>query len=304
MTIINANAPRLRDGRRRALQSIAGGALVAATHLTISVAQAQTSATINIGTTPVFLDDQLGFLDAWRRYLEAATGRKISFVQRSNYREITELLLAGRIDCAWLCGYPYVKYRERLRLVVTPSFRGVPTYESYLIVPASDTATKDFAAMRGHAFAYSDPLSNSGYLAPRYTLWAAGFDPDQHFSRTFFTWSHKKVVQAVAVGLAQGGSVDGYVWETLAKTQPELTRRTRVAWKSPSYGFPPVVASASGDGATIDAVRAALLGMQADAEGKALLARLNLDAFVASDDHGFDSIAVMLAKLTGAGKIG
>ena len=66
-----------------------------------------------------------------------------------------------------------------------------------------------------------------------------------HFRRTFFTYSHRKVVEAVPAGVADAGSVDGYVWDTLALQLPRSTSGVRVAWRSPTYGFPPIVARRS-----------------------------------------------------------
>lgn len=256
-----------------------------------------------IGTTPVFLDDQLGFLEAWREYLQARLNRPVGFVQRGSYREVADLLLEGSIDCAWLCGFPYVRFRERLQLVVVPAFLGVPLYRSYMIVPVDQTQARSLIDMRGHSFAFSDPLSNSGFLVPRYTLWSNNIDPDRHFSRTLFTLSHKKVVEAVSVGLVDGGSVDGYVWETLAKTSPEQTRNTRVAWKSKTFGFPPIVASRRTSPGTIEVLRNVFLGMSEDDQGKSLLARLNLNGFVVCEDKLFDPIAQMMHALMKAGKL-
>jgi phosphonate transport system substrate-binding protein len=258
---------------------------------------------ILIGTTPVFLDDRLGFLDAWRKYLEHRLDRPVAFVQRANYREVTDMLLEGAINCAWLCGYPFVRYHDRLQLLVVPDFKGAPLYQSYLIVPAEATSQKSLLQLYGKTFAFSDSLSNSGYLVPRYTLWSSGYDPDRYFQRTLFTWSHKKVVQAVSVGLVDGGAVDGYVWETLAKLNPDHTSKTRVAWKSQSFGFPPIVASRSMPPATAKALRNALTGMTQDTEGRQLLHQLNLDGFVTSSDHLFDPIEKMMRSLASAGKV-
>ena len=46
-------------------------------------------------------------------------------------------------------------------------------------------------------------------------------------------------------GVADAGSVDGYVWDTLAVQVPGSTTGVRVAWRSPTYGFPPIVARRS-----------------------------------------------------------
>ncbi len=257
-------------------------------------------APVRIGLTPVFLDDQAAFLRLWKAYLERRLQRPIAFVQRGSYREVYELLRPGYIDFAWLCGYPYVRLAQWVKLLAVPVFRGKPLYRSYLIVPASDPHTRSLLDLRGRVFAYSDPDSNSGYLFPRYFLVRNGENPDAFFLRTFFTWAHRKVVEAVASGLAHGGAVDSYVWETLAQMHPELTAKTRVAARSPEFGHPPFVARSSVSPQDFAALQAALTGMDGDPEGQALLRRLNLDGFSVEGPELFDSIARMWRATQGA----
>lgn len=253
---------------------------------------------VRIGLTPVFLDDPT-FLRDWRAYLEVQIGRPVRFVQRRSYREIVELIRKGELDFAWLCGYPYVRHRQALRLLALPLFNAKPLYRSYLIVPAGDGTTSSMRDLRGRVFAYSDPDSNSGYLYPVYALIRLGEQPDRFFARSFFTWAHRKVVEAVASGLAQGGAVDGYVWDTLAKHQRALTAQTRVVDRSPEFGFPPFVARRSAADELSALMQRALLGMAEDPGGRALLARLNLDGFIAGQEALFDGIAAM-ARVVGA----
>jgi phosphonate transport system substrate-binding protein len=253
--------------------------------------------TLQIGLTPVFLDDQVSFLGQWRNWLEHKLGQPVAFVQRGSYREVVDLLRAGKIDFAWLCGYPYVRYRRELRLVAVPVWRGQPLYQSYLIVPADDLRSSSIADLRGKVFSYSDPDSNSGYLYPQYLLRAQGESATRYFSRTFFTWTHRKVVEAVGVGLANGGAVDGYVWETLAEVRPELTNATRIMDRSPFLGYPPFVARGDIRQADMERFRSVLLGMAADPTGSELLGRLRLDGFIAGQPSLFDSIAKMAAQV-------
>ncbi|NMF89082.1 PhnD/SsuA/transferrin family substrate-binding protein [Aromatoleum petrolei] len=252
---------------------------------------------VRIGLTPVFLDDQMNFLRDWRRWLEAKLERSVIFVQRGNYREVVDLVRTGKLDFAWVCGYPYVRHQRELRLVAVPLWRGGPYYRSYIIVPADDTRSNSLADLRGKVFAYSDPDSNSGYLYPRYILTTHKQDPANFFSRTFFTWAHRKVVEAVGVALADGGAVDGYVWETLAEVRPELTRTTRIIERSPLLGHPPFVARADISPGELDRFRAVLLGMAADPAGEELLKRLHLDGFTRGEPALFADIASMAARL-------
>jgi phosphonate transport system substrate-binding protein len=250
-----------------------------------------------IGLTPVFLADQVSFLERWRNWFEQRLERPVGFVQRGNYREIVDLVRQGKLDFAWLCGYPYVRYRREMRLVAAPLWRGRPYYQAYLIVPADDSRSKSLFDLRGKVFAYSDPDSNSGYLYPQYLLVQAGENPAAFFSRTFYTWGHRKVVEAVSVGLAAGGAVDGYVWEVLQENGSELTRGTRVIASSPLLGHPPFVARNTIPQADFDRFRRALMGMAADPEGAGLLGSLRLDGFVDAPPTLYDGIARMVQRV-------
>jgi phosphonate transport system substrate-binding protein len=259
----------------------------------VQAAEKAQPAPVRIGLTPVFLDDQAAFLEKWRTFLQHRLKRPVNFVQRGSYREIVDLLRDGKLEFAWLCGYPYVRGRNQFRLVAVPLYRGEPLYHSYLIVPASDSKSRSLMELRGKVFAFSDPDSNSGHLYPEYLLAKQGLQPASFFAKGFYTWSHRKVVEAVASGLAQGGAVDGYVWDTLSRTHPELTSRTRIVNESPQFGFPPIVSSRSVSKHDIAAFQQVLFGMVHDDEGTYLLDQLNLGGFVYGDDHLYDDIANM-----------
>lgn len=286
-----SDRPLLRSSRRRLLLALA------ALPAWPAFAANGDGSVLRIGLTPVFLDDQVSFLGKWRAWLEQKLGRSVVFVQRGNYREIIDLLRSGKIDFAWLCGYPYIRHRHEFRLVAVPLWRNQPLYQSYLIVPSDDNRTKTIADLRGKVFAYSDPDSNSGYLYPQYALTMLGEKPSIFFSRTFFTWAHRKVVEAVGVGLADGGAVDGYVWDTLAEVRPDLTAATRIIDRSPLLGYPPFVARGDIPAKELEQFRQVLLGMADDPKGSELLGRLRLDGFVSGSPGLFDGIAQMAAKV-------
>lgn len=261
--------------------------LIAAALLSVSV---RADTPVRIGTTPVFLDEHVRFVGAWQAYLEQRLDRRVVFVRRGSYGEILELLEREDLDFAWICGYPYARYKPRFRLLAVPLYEAKPLYQSYLIVPSSDAETQSLIDLRGKVFAYSDPNSNSGWLVPQQELRTQGIDPARFFRKTFFTYAHRKVVEAVAVGLADGGAVDGYVWETLARQYPDLIGRTRVVTKSVEYGFPPFVARPSIPERDFRRMQRVLLQMNEDSAGRDILAQLNLDGFIAGSDSLYAGI--------------
>lgn len=269
--------------------------------LLLGVAQvvaAAEPAPIRIGLMSVFLDDQTSFINAWRDYLESRLQRKVVFVQRANYREVMTLMRSGKLDFAWVCGYPYIRNKQYVSLLAVPVYKGKPTYRSYLIVPAADVHTKSIGDLRDKVFAFSDPDSNSGYLVPVHDLYTIQEKAGVFFGKTFFTWSHRKVVEAVAASVAQAGAVDGYVWDMLARQHPDLTAQTRVVQQSAEFGFPPFVAGKAVAPADMAAMRKVLLMMAQDADGQILLRKLGLDGFVEGNDRMYGAIAKMMLAVT------
>jgi phosphonate transport system substrate-binding protein len=248
---------------------------------------------VRIGLTAFTQANHASFVQSWQHYLEKRLKRPVSFVQRGSYREVMVLLQSGKLDFAWLCGYPYITNTKDFRLLVVPVYLGKTSYQSYLIVPAADRQTDSIFDLKGKMFAFSDPDSSTGYLFPTFELRSLNKNPYTFFSESFFTWSQYNVIRAVASGLAQGGSVDGYVWDNLARQHPELTKQTRIVTKSPEFGFPPFVSRRSVDSADENAFRNALISMSRDAEGRELLEELNLDGFVPGNDIIYHSIAIM-----------
>lgn len=278
--------------RRRFLGSCAALALIPA-------ASVQAAQALRIGMTPALLHTQHGLLGRWRSYMESRLERRVVFVQRDSYRETIDLLRSGQLDFAWICSYPYVYLRKHVHLVAVPLYHGRPYYRAYLIVPDRKPRISNLLELRGKVFAYADPYSNTGYLVPRYQLHTAGENPDTFFARTIFTYAHRKVIEAVADGLVDGGSVDGYIWDSLDMVKHEITSRTWPVSQSEEYGFPPFVAHQAVSRKDVLAMQGMLITMRYDAQGKALLKALNLDGFTVSDDKLYDNVARMMAAFGG-----
>jgi ABC-type phosphate/phosphonate transport system substrate-binding protein len=242
------------------------------------------------GLTPVFLSNDLELLGHLKGYLTAALGGPVELVTRRTYQEITALLVSAQIQSAWICGYPYVQYKASLDLVATPVWLGRPLYQSYLIA-AANRDVSDWRGLRGDVHAFSDPDSNSGFLVTRALLAENGFLPNTFFSHHFFTYGHRNVVRAVASGLGQSGSVDGYVYEVMREVEPELIKQTRIVRRSEWLGFPPVASpkSLSGD-RRIATLQKALVSMNQIEEGRKVLQLLRLDGFMKTDPALFDAI--------------
>ena len=233
-------------------------------------------------------------MEAWRAYLQDRLDSKVEFNFRNNYSECTDLMKRKELDFAWLSAPAYLEFGAHANLLVSPLYQGRPFERAYLIVPASDQTTRSLEDLKDKIFAYADYDSNTGYLEPRLQLRRAGHAPDQFFKKAFFTGDHQKTVAAVAVGLADGGSVSGFVWETLTLSRPDIARQTRVVAKSDEYGFPPLVARSSLNKKDYIRMQQVLLSMSTDSEGIELLKQLNLDGFALANKKHYHSVYLIM----------
>ena len=257
--------------------------------------------TLRIGLTPVILANQAAFLTRWAAYLEERCGVPVRFVARESYQPVLDLLLTQRVDAAWICGYPFVLHERDLSLLAVPSWADEPLYRSYLI--RSRRLAPDIQGwhdLRDRVLAYSDPLSNSGWLVAQAQLSRAGLSAGD-LRRSFFAHGHRNVAEAVAAGLAHAGSIDGYVWETMRLQGMSAIDDTEVVWRSEEFGFPPLVTLRQPSHARVEALREALFAMPRNPEGRALLDALNLDGFVPGDTSLFNSIRLQAMQVPDSG---
>lgn len=254
--------------------------------------------TVRFGLTGVVAWEDVQRVREWADYLSARSGHSVRFVQRPTYWEIMRLLQTGDLDVAWICGGPFAQNRdpEFLKLLVVPVYRGKPLYHSYIIVH-QDSSYRDIGDLEGKLFAYTDPESNSGYLYPQIMLIDRGVRPDSYFRETFFTFSHAEAIEAVADRVADGAAVDSYVWEFMWRSRPELVRSTRVIHQSPAFGFPPLVVRLGVDDEVVAHMTATLTNMDADPQGRKLLADFMLDGFRIYPPSLFDDIRDMTQRL-------
>ncbi|MEE8353392.1 MAG: phosphate/phosphite/phosphonate ABC transporter substrate-binding protein [Dehalococcoidales bacterium] len=231
-------------------------------------------------------------------YIGRQFHRSVEIVQRETYAEINDLVESLDVDLAFVCSLAYVVGNDDfgMELLAVPEVNGETTYHSYIIVSAtSDIHFLD--DLRGKTFAFSDPLSNSGRLAPTYRLYRIGETPEAFFERVSFTYSHDRSIRAVADGLVDGAAVDSLVYDFIVAAEPEIAAQTRIIEISDPFGIPPVIVHPGLDPEIKARLRELFLGLDEDTEGSQILDDLMIDRFVVGDDAAYDSIRSRVREL-------
>lgn len=230
------------------------------------------------------------FLD----YLSKKFGKPVVLKQRRTYQEVNDLLESGLVDCAFICTGAYIHADQNFKLPVAavPIIYGKDTYHSYIIV-LKESPVKSFDDLKGRIFAYTDDLSNTGALYPEYVIRKGGSIPEKFFSYLFYTHSHDKSIEAVALGIADGAAVDSLVYESLKEKKDLSVEKTRVILRSQPFGMPPVVVSPKTAKPFRERFQAILFGMHQDPEGNKILKNLKIDRFVEPSASLYDSVREM-----------
>lgn len=217
-------------------------------------------------------------------YLGRRLGQPAVLVQRRTYQELNDLLARNMMDLGFICTGAYLEASKRreVSLLAVPQVNGKTTYRSLVIVPASSPA-REFADLRGKVFAFTDPLSNTGYLCPMSLLSRMNQQPETFFARTIFTYSHDRSIAAVHEGVADGAAVDSLVYEFALRRDPGLAGKFRIIRESAEFGIPPVVVPTAISEEKKARLKELLLGLHLDPEGAKVLGLLGVDRFVEPD---------------------
>ena len=222
------------------------------------------------------------------------TDRTVRFIQKKTYAEINDMIGRNEIDLAFVCSGPYVSGKKKfgMQILAVPLCHGEKEYYSYFITSKAGNI-RSFDELRGRTFAFTDPLSNSGYVVPTYILALRGETPETFFKKTFFTHSHDNSIQAVADGLADGAAIDSLIYNFIQAKSPEITKKTIIVDKSPPYGIPPIVVSPKIDAGLKKKLKNIFLSIHKYPQAKTILDNLQIDRFIEGNDDDYDTVREM-----------
>jgi phosphonate transport system substrate-binding protein len=227
-------------------------------------------------------------------------GVSAEFIVDLPWQERESLLDTGRIQVAWICGWPYVRKVDRpepaIELLAAPVMRGArykdrPVYFSDVVV-RHDSRFHTFADLRGASWAYNEPGSHSGYNVVRYHLATLG-EVSGYFGQVIESGAHQVSLQMILEGRIDASAIDSTVLEEEFHRQPSIRSRVRILEALGPSPIPPWVVLRSLAPDLRRSLRELLLGMHRDPEGRAILAQAHMTRFAHVEDSDYDVIRDM-----------
>jgi phosphonate transport system substrate-binding protein len=182
-------------------------------------------------------------------YLEKTFGVKVKMHIATEYAGTIEALRSQKVQLAVLGPASYAAAWEVTGGKVEPILAGTDPFGNLgyysVIAVKKDSSYQTIQDLKGKAFAFADPNSTSGFVAPSYYLRKQGFPPDTFFGKTGFSGSHENSILAVLNGTYDAAATwwnsDQYSNIGRMEEKGMIPKgQTRIIWKSPRLPGDPV----------------------------------------------------------------
>jgi phosphonate transport system substrate-binding protein len=213
-----------------------------------------------------------------------------------------------RNDVCFVCSLPYVELERRGIAPAEPiaapvlqgsRYQGRPIYFSDVIVHR-DSPFHSFLDLRGHTWAYNEPLSHSGYGITRYRLVQLG-ETNGFFSEVIEAGFHEESIRMVAAGEVDASAIDSQVLAVALRDDPALARELRVVEALGPSTIQPVAVSKRVPAALRDEIRRVLVTLHDHPAVRRRLAAGLVERFVEVDASSYDDIRQMRDACVAAG---
>lgn len=133
------------------------------------------------------------------KMIESKIGCKVEVYVATGYNAEIEAMRNGKLEVGEFGPLGYVLAHQVAKAEAVAAFgnaqnKPVTYWASVVTYPAS--GLKTVGDLRGHSFAFSDPASTSGHLAPAYGLRKSGIDPEKDI-KAIYAGSHTASFEAL-----------------------------------------------------------------------------------------------------------
>jgi ABC-type phosphate/phosphonate transport system substrate-binding protein len=205
-------------------------------------------------------------------------------------RPLGELWARDDLGLAMMCGLPFSRREPRPTLIAAPipappRYGAKPVYMADIVVRASSPYQR-IEDTAGAVVGYTVADSVSGSVAPRRFLRGVAYRAE-----VSGLLNPRAVIDALAEGRIDVGSLDSYYHDLLRADTPGFTSQVRTIASTPPLPIPPLVATAALEPAQLQRLRDALSDVARAPELNPLRERLLLRGFAFPDPADYAALA-------------
>ncbi|NOX14695.1 MAG: phosphate/phosphite/phosphonate ABC transporter substrate-binding protein [Epsilonproteobacteria bacterium] len=253
---------------------------------------------ITFSFTGTTLKEDLKTYLRWQKYLEDNSKFKINIKFARTYAEVISDIKDSKSDIAYVCSstYTLLKDKKNANLLAIPIINGDDKYYSDVIA-LKGTKYKSILDFKNKIFAFTDPDSTSGSIAPTYKIIKNGYSITNYFHNLIYTYDHGESIQAVLDGFVDGASVDSLVLTQYTRKHPQDVKNLRVVERLGPFTISPIVARTNLNQKEFNKLQQLFLNMNKTKIGKEILNHLNIDRFEKPSNQTYSKVYKMLDLL-------
>ena len=241
--------------------------------------------------------------DSIAQYLSKETGYKVTSKTLTSYAAVAEGMTSKLIDMGWGGPFDYVTtHNQNGAYPITASVRnGTKGYKAFIVVKSS-SSIQTLKDLKGKSFAFGDTLSASSNLYPKAALLKEGISPENDLKATKISNQ-----SAIAIAVYQGQVDAGAMYDDARKNKevvdkfPDVLTATRIIWTSPLIPADPQFVRKDLNKTTVDKLKAAMLKLSADTQGKVWLKDLfTIDSLVEATDADYNELRDVIKSVNPA----
>lgn len=232
-------------------------------------------------------------------YLSKNTGVKVKFTILSRYGNIMDRFTSENMDGVFFGSFTGALAIEKLGVVPLArpvNLDGTASYRGYLFV-RKDSKIRDVRGMKGRKMVFVEKATTAGYLFPLAYLNERGIkDMDHFFGSTYFAGSHDAAIYAVLEGQADIGAAKHSIYDRMKADDSRVARDLVIIAESPWVPSNGLCVRKGLDEGLKRKLRQALLGLDKDPEGAAVLQQFGALRFIGTNVSDYQPVYDMAKK--------
>ncbi len=190
-------------------------------------------------------------------------------------------------DFAIVDPYQVLVAEERGYTVIART--GKPDRIRGVIIVARDSGIRGVPDLRGRTIAFTNPTALAGTLLNQYDLFESGLDVRKR-AAVVYTHSPETSLLSVALNRASAAAVSEGDWDEFQKDHPDSARTLSRLRQTENLSGPAVMASARIPPDQVGRLRAALIGLASEQNGRAALELAGISEFRPGDSVSYDDV--------------
>ncbi len=213
-------------------------------------------------------------------YLSEKTGHDVRFTTAKDIPTFEARLAEGQYDLAYMNPYHYTVFSH------SPGYSAFARQKNKrikgIVVVRKESPLIDMSELEGEKLAFPSPAAFAASVLPRSHMRSEGIGITPQYVS-----SHDSVYLGVARGLFPAG---GGVMRTFNNTDPSVRAELRVLWTTKTYTPHAFASHPRVPAPVVSEILNAMLEMNEDPEGKALLDSINFKGMQTAQDSDWDDV--------------